>query len=58
VLQVSHAFNGGFINHPQSGETIIFRHEAAYMEQTLELIFASESKIHTILIEHINIIRE
>jgi len=47
VLQVSHAFNGGVINLLQSGETlIIFRHEAAYTKQTLELIFAPDSNIY------------
>jgi UDP-N-acetylglucosamine transferase subunit ALG13 len=57
VLQVSHAFNGGVINLLRSGETLIMvRHEAAYMEQTLQLTFASEAKIHTILITCINIL--
>lgn len=56
VFLVSHAFNGGVINLLQFGETlIIFRHEAAYMKQTFELIFPPESKIRTILIKHKNI---
>jgi len=53
VSQVSHAFNGGVINLLQFGEIlIIFRPKAAYMEQTLGLIFAPDSKIHKISIKH------
>jgi hypothetical protein len=44
VLEFSHAFNGGVINLLQSSETLMtFRREEAHMEQTVKLVFASES---------------